>query len=104
MDSYKFTITEAFRHTSTSSSDIIDNILKMVFHDLNKKPHKDFGVMFEENRTFPKDYYLSSSDQELIHFMINIYDAVPANYPGNFMAGTPEFKYKGNGNLFSPKL
>lgn len=104
MDCYKFTISEAFKHTSRSSKAIIHNILKMVYGDLQKKTNKDLGVMYQENDDFPKEYYIRSMDTNLLQFFIDIYNAEPANYPPTFAAGTPKFQYIGNPHMFPPKL
>jgi hypothetical protein len=102
MDCYKLIVTED-RFGSSSSREVIIQLMRKLWKQLHKIPNSEIGVMYQETDVFPKEYYFVTSNNAILSKIKANCEIVLSDYPINFIATTPKFTYLGSKNFFPPK-
>jgi hypothetical protein len=103
MDCYKLIVTED-SFGSSSSREVIIQLMRKLWKELHKIPNSEMGVMYQETDVFPKEYYFVTSNNAILSKIKANCKIVPSDYPTNLIATIPNFSYLGSSNFFPPKL
>ena len=100
MDCYKLIITED-RFGNNNSQAVLYKLLNEIFPG-RYNPTDEYGFMYENTNTFPKEYYFNTMKESILDKLETKYLIMEAVYPSDVYIYSPYYLYLGNNELFFP--
>lgn len=100
MDCYKLIVIED-RFGTNTSQDVLYKLLNEIFPG-KYNPTDEYGFMYENTNTFPKEYYFNTMKEAILDKLETNYTLMEADYPSDVYIDSPQYLYLGNNELFFP--